>query len=313
MVLLPNRFTYDDDPGRFAARMTSVQYAALAVRLDINAIAIETDAIVRSRRIKATASCDPAVVARWLLNGWSTECLLCLNQAAFPESDSLRHSLHWAFPQAYYSVFALTLGYFKAVGFTETSHKAVLRKFAHEVLDGKYPASMTFAATGAHPTSFSGLRATSLPTTVTFDASDLNTVDGQIAQYLRATRANDLKAKRQDITFKTKKGRRRKSLRKADWEEVSSKMGPTALLHLLYRKRIKANYHDIDTFLHPEMDPGRMYQSLLAVVEAINFVHEAYIAQAVGLTFVQEAVLRLSERARERVESRLARMSAQRA
>jgi hypothetical protein len=305
---------YVNDPARFAARMTSAQFSALAVRLNIETLAIETAEHIRSRRANTAASYDPAQVSRWLVNGWSTERLLYLNQAAFPESDSLRHSLHWAFPQAYYSVFSLTIGYFKTVGYTEMSHKAVLRKFALEAHDGRYPAAMAFTASGASPEyHFIGLRATSLPTTVTFDASDPSTVDGQIAQYLRATRNQDLKAKKQDLNFKTSKGQKRKSLRKADWEVVSGKLGPTALLHLLYRKRIKANYHDIETFLHPELEPHRMYRALLAIVGAINFVHEAFIARAAGLAFVHDALLRLPECSRERVESRLARIRTQEA
>lgn len=308
MPLLP-RLSLENDPVWFAARMTSLQFAALAARLQIAGLARDTHAAIRSRRMAAATSCDPASVARWLVNGWSTEWLLCLNQHAFDETDVLRHSLHWAFPQAYYSAFSLVLGYFKAVGFPETAHKAVLRKFAQEVIDGKYPDAISFALTGAGTHVFKGLRATSLPTTITFDASDPAVVDGQIAQYLRATRSNDLKAKKQDFKFKTKKGGKKKALRKAEWEEVASKLGPTALLHLLYRKRIKANYHEIETFLHPDMNPHRMYANLLAVVEGMNFVHEAFITAVMGPEFIKDALHRLPEHARSRVQARLERMA----
>ena len=308
-MLLPPSLSSEGDPLWFAARMTSVQFAALAARLQIDGLARDTEAAIRSQRMTAATSCDRATVARWLLNGWSTEILLCLNQSAFNETDALRHSLHWAFPQAYYSAFSLALGYFKAVGFPETSHKAVLRKFAQEVIDGRYPDAISFALTGAGSLVFKGLRATSLPTTITFDASDPAIVDGQITQYLRATRGNDLKAKKQELKFKTKTGGKKKALRKAEWEEVASKLGPTALLHLLYRKRIKANYKDIETFLHPEMNPHRMYANLLTVLDGINFVHEAFIATAMGPDFINEAVYRLPEHARSRVQARRARIS----
>jgi hypothetical protein len=309
MVPLIPAWESADDEVRFAARMTMSQFAALAVRLEIDAVVRETEAILHCRQMSASASCEPTTVARWLINGWSTEYLLCINQAAFAETDALRHSLHWTFPQAYYCVFSVALGYFKAVGFPEIAHKAVLRKFAQEIVDGKYPRAMAFAVSGGKADAFSGLRATSLPTSITFRPDDLDLVDGQIAQYLRATRMHDLKAKKQDLKLKTKKGARKKSLRQADWEEVSHKMGPTALLHLLYRKRIKANYHDIETFLHPVMNPHAMYAHLLAVVDAVNFVHEAFVVTVMGSAFVRDTLHRLPEHSRKRVMARLARMN----
>jgi len=60
-------------------------------------------------------------VRKWATNGWNTERILRLTADLLP-SDQLENALQWAFPQAYYSVFALTLALYKTTGQTETSH-----------------------------------------------------------------------------------------------------------------------------------------------------------------------------------------------
>ena len=295
----------DDDPGKFAAKMTSRQFAALAIRLHLPQLTPATQAVLDARGIKASAACDRGVVTRWLVNGWSTECLLAHNLSVLIEPEALRHSLHWGFAQAYYSVFALTLGYFQVVGMTEWTHASVIRRFAHEVVAGRYPPAVSFALSGKSCPVFTGLCATELPTTLTFDPNDTSTVDGQLAQFLRATRAIDLENKKKDIKFHTKRGKRKKALRESEWEAVSEKLGPTALLSLLYRKRIKANYHNIETFLHSEINPHQLYGNLLTIVEAMNFVHEAFVCKALGRGFISAATLRLPAQSRLRIQQRL--------
>jgi len=299
----------DNDPRKFAAKMTSRQFAALAMRLELPGLTSATQRLLDTREASSSGVCNRAVVGRWLVNGWSTECLLAHNLRALSEPEVLRHSLHWGFAQAYYSVFALTLGYFQVVGFTESKHRAVIRRFAQEVVAGRYPPAVAFALSGKKSLVYTGLRATSLPTTLAFDPSDPDTVDGQLAQFLRATREIDLANKKKDHKFTTKRGGRKKAFRESDWEEVSNKLGPTALLSLLYRKRIKANYDDIDTFLHSEIHPHQLYGHLLAIVESMNFVHEAFILKALGQGFIDEAVCRLPESSRLRVQARLAGLS----
>ncbi len=100
----------------YAARMTNVQFEALATRLDPERLEPELRTLLGRRRISRGANCDAAEVVRWLVNGWSTEQLLLTNSRHL-DGDALRHSLHWAFPQAYYSVFAVALGYFKTIGY----------------------------------------------------------------------------------------------------------------------------------------------------------------------------------------------------
>lgn len=304
MALLVRVPTKEEDSAMFAARMTNVQFAALATRLEPARVISSTQELARARTCRAAKGWDRRAVGQWLRNGWSTEQLLELNRSSL-EEDSLRHSLHWAFPQAYYSAFALTLAYFKATGQTEESHAAVIRKFGQEVTAGRYPEALSFTAAGVKPITLTGLSSTALPHSITFARDAPDTVDGQLAQFLRATRSIDLKARKAAMSLKTKAGAKRKAFRDQDWREVADKVGPTSLLSLLYRKRIKANYRDIDTFLHADLEPISLYQDLLRVVGAVNFVHEVLIARAVGSAVLVEELQKLPPSARGRVELRL--------
>lgn len=288
----------------FAARMTNTQFAALACRLSAARVLPELGPLLSARTIRKGALADPADISRWLVNGWSTERLLRTN-AALLDGDALRHSLHWAFPQAYYSVFAVTQAYFRAVGYTEAAHASTIKKFGMEVQAGRYPPSLAFYADGSRRKSFAGLCCTKLQQSLDFDPEDGTTIDGQIAQFLGATRELDLDSKKTDYKFKTKAGIRRKVLRAEEWEQVSQGLGPTSLLSLLYRKRIKANYRDIDTFLHPELNPATLYRNLLCIVGALNVTHEAMIGVALGRTWLATAVASVSRTVGERPQKRM--------
>jgi hypothetical protein len=298
-VVLPPR-----DDLSFAARMTQVQFAALASRASPDRLTAELGALLTARPRTRGAKCDAGEVGKWLQNGWSTENLLSLSASTL-SGDALRHSRHWAFPQAYYSTYALTIAYFRAVGFTEESHAATIRKYGAEALVGHYPSAIACVAVGALTAVFHGLCCVTLPTSLHFNSSDPSAVDGQIAQFLRATRAMDLKAKKADFKLTTKRGTKKKAFSPTDWAQVAKALGPTSILSLLYRKRIKANYRDIDTFLHPDLDAAPLYHDLLRIVGALNWTHETFIASALGIAELEAALSRMPVAARARPERRL--------
>lgn len=269
------------DDERFAARMTNIQFAALRARLGAKPMTVELSELSHRKRITKGKNCDLGLVTRWLVNGWNTEYLMRINAKAL-EGDALRHSLHWAFPQAYFSVYAVTQAYFKAIGFTEDTHTTTIRKVGNEIAAGKYPARMGFLADGGRSIAFRGLEPSEIPSSLHLDVDDPGTIDAQIAQFLRATRRMDLKQKKPDLKLKTRQGTSKKSLTEAEWAMVGEKLGSTCVLSLLYRKRIKANYRDIDSLLHPELNAEALYSDLTGVVAAINFVHEAFVLSAVG-------------------------------
>jgi hypothetical protein len=50
----------------------------------------------------------------------------------------------------------------------------------------------------------------------------------------------------------------------------------------MYRLRIKANYHDIETFLNAEIDFPAFHKYLCLIVAYMNMIQEAYILKAIG-------------------------------
>lgn len=298
------------DDVSFAARMTNVQFRAVALRLRRVALVSDLEDLLGRRKFVKARLANSAEIQKWLVNGWSTEQLLRVNRVALAD-DALRHSLHWAFPQAYYSVFALTLASFKSIGYTEESHSAVIRRFGDDVASSRYPAALCAFASG-YPPHATGVTAHKLSHSLFFDESLPETVDAQLAQFLCATRKIDLDDKKHDIKVLTKSGQRRRSFRLEDWEKVSDRLGKTSLLSLLYRKRIKANYRDIDTFLHDDLDVDAIVTDLLSIVGAVNLVHEVFVARAVGIAVLNDALRMLpgtsksGPRARITLVSRLA-------
>lgn len=274
--------------------MTNIQFSAFARRLRRTRVVNETRTLLARRRIVRGRLSDPDEVTQWLLNGWNTEQLLGSNKRVLVE-DALRHSLQWAFPQAYYSAFAITLASYKAVGYTEESHSAVIRKFGTEAKANKYPTSLCALAIGFPPVGIS-VGDFRLPHSLAYDGNDEDLVNAQLGQFLCATRRIDLREKKVDIPVKTKAGKRRRAFLPEHWLLVSDALGPTSLLSLLYRKRIKANYRDIDTFLHSDLDAVALYGDLIAIVSTINFVHEVIVRCALGKRTFEAALGRLPGR-----------------
>ncbi len=149
---------------------------------------------------------------------------------------------------------------------------------------------MAFTATGVRTMALSHLTPGTLPMSISLDSRDPTSVDAQLAQFLRATRKLDLAEKKKEVRLRTITGARKRAYSASDWDQVGAALGFTSILSLLYRKRIKANYRDIDSLLHEEIDAEALYRHLLRVVGALNFVHEAYIALMLGCGALENAV-----------------------
>lgn len=261
--------------------MTQVQARAIACRLTYPRVLSELTRSPFRLGLKRGRAASDIEIRKWLLNSWNTEALLRIILSTFP-APQLRRALHWAFPKAYYSTYASCLAFFKAVGYTESSHMAVIRKFGMEVATGHYPLAVSFLCDGGKVKSYQNLHCTPLPTTLYFDPYDAGIIDERIRQFLGATRNIDLAEKRVSMPFKTARGAKKCRLTPADWERVSSALGLTSLLSLLYRKRIKSNYRDIDTYFSDQLDPTQVYADLVHLTSTLNLVHETYISAALG-------------------------------
>lgn len=291
----------------FRARTTQMQFAALARRCMSGRLHAELACLPFWLRLRAASGADPSFIAKWLKNGWNTELLLRQNLSAL-DGDALRNSLQWAFPQAYYAAYTVSLAFFNAAGFTESAHGSVIAKQARLASTGCYPKTLCFAADGGRTRVFRGLDECALESPLHYDPKSPANVDTHLRRFLNATRDDDLRARRNDMrkNFKTKKGQPKKALTPADWEEISLRHGPTGLLSLLYRKRIKANYRDIDTFLSDDLDARQLYGDLICVTASLNVVHEAFIAKALGFDVLRQVAEPLVPKGHDFLTMRLA-------
>lgn len=283
-------------PAEFAAQMTARQFLALRERLDHAELLNEVGACTRFRAPKRGKNADPRVARRWMINGWNTEVVLGLSEPLIAEGGGA--SLQWVFPQAYYALFASTLSFFQSAGFTESSHSSVQGKFGELVTKGDLPASLSFAlgGTSRHPMPY-GLAPAEEPSPIHFQPGKRESVDRKILQFLSSTREFDLKSKRTDLRGQllTKRGKPAKRLTEAHWAYIAGRVPPTNLLNLLYRKRIKANYREMDAFLECDMDPTYLYEAIVRVVRCACFANECLTARALGASWYQRAVAAYSQ------------------
>ena len=266
------------------AKMNLIQWTALATRMNRTESLKQLSTLPRFKSIKKSKTSDVAQLKKFLCNGWTTESLLRQNASSF-EGEALNHSLVWAFPQAYYSVYAVTLAYFNVSGFTNNkTHSSIIKKFGDQLSDGHYPESISFYASGGinRKRKFKHCQKTTLPSSLYQDNSTSTVVDSHIASLLDSTRQYDLKERLKDQRYKTKSGKPKMKFTDADYEKASSLEGHTSILSFLYRKRVKSNYHDIDIFLSSQIEANKIFESIIKVVDCLHAVHEAYIIKALG-------------------------------
>ena len=271
----------------FKAEMTHRQILALAHKLNNSDIENEIINLAFFKKLVPAKTINISEIEKWLNNAWNTENILCSNHTIIDNSGQ-GFALQWAFPQAYYSVFGTLLAHFNAVGYTEKSHTSVLRKFGQLTQENRLPESICFHTNGAkkHLT-YHGIEKPENLQAFDLDTENSETIDNQICQFLKSTREMKLAERAPDIVknlkLKTAKGAYKKNLSPFDWQKVSSSIGITSILDILYRKRIKANYHDVDVFTYKKLKGKDVLENLCIVVDRMNLVNETYVAKAIGL------------------------------
>ncbi len=269
---------------QYRAFMTQNQFEALECKLNESVIIEQLLGLDYINNIQLSSGCNINDVEKWLKNSWNTERLLRFTYESF-DGKSLSFSIQWAFPQIYYSVFSLILAYFRVVGFTERSHSAVIKKIGQLFNEGKYPSIISFIATGGiRNITFNNIEMTSGYESIHFNRNDNNTINNQICQFLKTTRELELRNKKQNIKIplRNRKGYK-ENFNQEDWEQVSSRLGYSNILSLLYRKRIKSNYRDIDTFLSEHLDADILFNSIIEIIGKMNIIHEIFVAKGIGL------------------------------
>jgi hypothetical protein len=273
----------------FKAEMTHRQFASLAQKL--NDCDIENEIINLSffkNKIVKSKKLNLEEVEKWLKNSWNTENVLNQNKSII-DNTGQSFAMQWAFPQAYYSIFGSLLAHFKALGYPQESHSSVIKNFAHLIEENKFPKSISFYCTGPkNKYVFGNINKPYDLTPIEFDSNNIDTIDNHICQFLKATREIKLIEKAPDLKFKNKKGQKRKKLSPLMWKQVSDSLGHTTIMDLLYRKRIKANYQDIDTFSSIHFKGIEVLSNLGIIVNRLNLINEVYISKAIGIVKYQE-------------------------
>ena len=271
----------------FKAEMTHRQFLALSHKLVSSDIENELINLDYFKKLKPAKNLDLNEIEKWLNNAWNTENVLFLNNSIIDNSGQ-GFALQWAFPQAYYSTFGTLLAHFNAVGYTEKSHTGVLKKFGQLIQADKLPESICFHTDGAKKhLSYCKITKPLNIKAIELDTTNIETVDNQICQFLKSTRDMKLAERAPDIVknlkLKTASGKLKTKLSPSDWQKVSQSVGITSIMDILYRKRIKANYQDIEVFTYEKLKGKDVLTNLCNVVDRINLINETYIAKAIGL------------------------------
>ena len=266
-----------EDPNAFPAKMMTRQFQALKDYISSKDIEDDLRRAVQQNRFRRCATYDRNETEKWLTNGWNTENILMMSNFLFDDPTN-SFAIQWAFPQAYYSCYCISLAFFKTAGFTEDRHSTVIKQIGRLIEEGKYPDFLSFYVSGGmYQISQSGVSRSARGSTVEYIPGDEDSMQTQISQFLNSTRQKDLKTRKKDVKRYTVQRKRKQSFNREDWEIVSNKLGPTNILSLLYRKRIKFNYDSIASVFSGDLDANAIYDSLQFLVSKINLVHEAFI------------------------------------
>jgi len=233
------------------------------------------------------------ICRKLLWNSWSTEYAFLMTSNS-ENSDYYRFALHWHFPQIYYSIYLSMTAFHETQGIANDQHEKSIKLFGNSIKDEHYPSAIRFYAQGNYKDfQYHGLKTFSTYPRDYSALSKINNIEDaelNIANFLKSTREQNAENKKKrsekshskDSRFLTREGKLTKKFSKKHWDYIYSSIPETTLLNMIYRLRIKANYHDIESFMNAEIDFKLFHEYLGNIVQYLNFVHEAYIHKAIG-------------------------------
>ncbi|MBC8111412.1 MAG: hypothetical protein H7Y04_10165 [Verrucomicrobia bacterium] len=242
---------------------------------------------------------EVAATRNLLVQSWSTEYAL-RTTADLGDEEYLRNALHWTFPQAFYSMYLSIRAFLMTHGVTGNNEELVRREVGRLVVKGFYPLPVSFYAAGHYGDTsiiklpLAGYKAGLHLPTKALDAQ------AHIAQFLRTSRNLQAKAIKQRLQGNPQTALRSQhtgeileNFSRKHWKQVTWRIGYTTYFDLMKRLRISAGYREIERFTQADIDFHLFHKSLLAIVSYLNFVHESYIAKAMGLEKYAEMVQQL--------------------
>lgn len=242
-------------------------------------------------KLKAKREIDLNYIKKLLWNSWSTEYAFLISSAIDTE-DYYKFAMHWNFPQAYYSVYLAMTAFQYTQETNSDQHEKSIKTFGNSVKDNHYPKCISFQAKGL----FKSFEYQNLDLFNGFpeDFNQLKYIRSveeaqiQIASFLKSTRRKNAEHKKDklkasnDDRFHTAKGKFTERMTEDHWNLIYKTLPQTTILHLLYRLRIKANYHDIESFIHADIDFKKFHSHIGELVFYLNYIHESYIVKIIG-------------------------------
>lgn len=239
-----------------------------------------------------------------LLNSWSAEYALRITPVVNDE-QYLQSSLHWTFPQAYYSALFSARAFLAVQGVSVSNEELIRKRIGNMVVRGYYPASIGYYALGP----INSYRIQRLPMAKRFSVAaktDLllpsreGSVQAELAQFLKTTRDQRVRTLRNAIQNNPKTALRSPKtgeiLQKfsvEQYKQLAKQIGYTTYFDMLSRLRISSTNREIERFVDSEIDVKLFHQSLVNIVAHVNSVHEAYIAKALGVQAYRQLVAKL--------------------
>ena len=239
-----------------------------------------------------------------LLNSWSAEYALRITPVVNDE-QYLQSSLHWTFPQAYYSALFSARAFLAVQGVNVSNEELIRKRIGNMVVRGYYPASIGYYALGP----INNYRIQRLPMSRRFSIATKNDLllpsresmaQAELAQFLKTTRDQRVRALRNAIQNNPKTALRSPKtgeiLQKfsiEQYKQLAKQIGYTTYFDMLSRLRISSTNREIERFVDSEIDVKLFHQSLVNIVAHVNSVHEAYIAKALGLQAYRQLVAKL--------------------
>ncbi|CCH01282.1 hypothetical protein FAES_3273 [Fibrella aestuarina BUZ 2] len=215
-----------------------------------------------------------------MLNGWSAEYALRITPVV-NDQQYLHSSLHWTFPQAYYSILFTARALLLMRGCSVSNDELVARKVASMVVSGLYPQGLNYYLTGT-PHDYNAKR-----------------LQGGAALFSVLTQTRDKQLKKQGNQVQTNPKTAMRSPRTGEvldklgpehYKALADQTGPTCFFNVLHRLRISSNQPNPDVLTTDELDVRELHACLVELVNRINQVHEAYLAKALGLDNYQTLV-----------------------
>ncbi|WP_201723555.1 hypothetical protein [Spirosoma sp. 209] len=239
-----------------------------------------------------------------LLNSWSAEYALRITPVVNDE-QYLQSSLHWTFPQAYYSALFSARAFLAVQGIQVSNEELIRKRIGNMVVRGYYPSSIGYYALGP----INNYRIQRLPMARRFSVtaktdlllpSRAGSAQAELAQFLKTTRDQRVKSLRNAIQNNPKTALRSPKtgeiLQKfsvEQYKQLARQIGYTTYFDMLSRLRISSTNREIERFVDSEIDVKLFHQSLVNIVAHVNAVHEAYIAKALGVDAYRQLVSKL--------------------